>query len=63
MPQKRRFVPKTGTGLPLLTSSLFPTPTSARRGRLALPILDPEASIRFFLCAREENRALLQQFC
>lgn len=49
--------------LPNLASALFPTPTARFHGRVTLPILSEKAQIPFYLCAREADRALLQQLC
>ena len=50
-------------GLPNLGSVLFPPPTAGQRGRVSAPIENERASQMFWLCAREEDRALLQRFC
>ena len=51
------------SGMPLLRSSLSPSPAFAAARRLTLPILEDVAVLPLFLCAREEDRALFEQLC
>ena len=49
--------------LPNLSSTLFPTPTVGKRGRVSVPIVSELTVQTFYLAARESDRALFQRFC
>ena len=51
------------SGLPLLTSSLTPTPTASLGGRVTLPILGEAATLSLYLCARKEDAELFERLC
>lgn len=51
------------SGLPLLRSSLSPSPASAAGRRVTLPITEEVAVLPLYLCAREDDRALFDQLC
>ena len=51
------------SGLPLLRSSLSPSPSAAAGGRVSLPIPGEAAALALFLCARKEDQALFDSLC
>jgi DNA-binding transcriptional LysR family regulator len=51
------------SGLPVLTSSSSPPPTSRIGGRVTLPILGETTTLPFYLCARGSDQDLFSRFC
>ena len=50
----------TASALPSFTTNLMRRLAPPPLNRVEIPILDPEASISFYLCALERNRRLLE---
>ena len=51
------------SSLPCFTSNLTAFRFRAAVNRVSVPLSDEDASVTFYLCAREADRALLQQLC
>lgn len=51
------------SNLPCFSSNLTVFRFRATVNRVSVPLLDEDASVTFYLCARENDRTLLQQLC
>ena len=51
------------TDLPCFSSNLTATRFLGRSNRVTVPLEDEEASVTFYLCARENDRILFEQLC
>ena len=51
------------TELPCFSSNLTDSRFLGRSNRVTVPLEDEEASVTFYLCARENDRDLFEQLC